>query len=330
LSQATDELTANRGVEAQLHAAQRHLERAVDKAEGRFDAALGALDRAAVETAEAVAVLERLAQSIDLDPKRAEAVEERLFALRAMARKHNVAVETLAALRDDLAGRLTSIEDGGNHLKALTKAETATRAAYIKAAEALSAARRKTVVRLDKAMTSELTPLKLGQAVFSTAIEALDEGDWNAAGQDKVAFQVSTNPGTPPGPLARISSGGELARFMLALKVVLAEADPVPTIIFDEVDSGVGGAVAAAVGERLAGLAKQFQVLVVTHSPQVASMGAHHFRVSKSGDKGTVHTSVAILDEPARLEEIARMLAGAKITDEARAAAESLLQGRQP
>jgi DNA repair protein RecN (Recombination protein N) len=330
IAQATAELSSGRGVEVAIRAASRPLERLAEKAQGKFDPLIAALDRAADETAQALIALERIGRELDLDPRKAEAVEERLFALRALARKHNVAPDSLAELADRLKERLASIEDGGSRLKALAKAEAAAREAYAALADKLSAARRKSATRLDKAMAGELKPLKLGQAVFSTLVEPLAEADWSARGRDRAVFQVTTNPGTPPGPLARIASGGELSRFMLALKVVLAEADPVSTIVFDEVDSGIGGAVAAAVGERLAKLARQYQVLVVTHSPQVASMGAHHWRVSKKESKGIVLTNVEALGEAARKEEIARMLAGARVTEEARAAADSLLQGRAP
>ncbi|MBI2586088.1 MAG: DNA repair protein RecN, partial [Rhodospirillales bacterium] len=204
------------------------------------------------------------------------------------------------------------------------------RASYGKAAAALTAARRKAADRLDKAVAKELKPLKLAKARFSTAVERLPEDAWGADGQDRVQFLIATNPGMPAGPLNKISSGGELARFTLALKAVLAEADPVPTLVFDEVDAGVGGAVAAAVGERLAALAARCQVLVVTHSPQVAAKGTHHWLVSKSDAKPGVLTKVETLDPEGRREEIARMLAGARITDEARAAAGSLLESASP
>ena len=239
-----------------------------------------------------------------------------------------MATDDLAELGIRLATRLASIEDGGADLKRLQAAEAAARVDYVKAATALSEARRKAAARLDAAVAGELEPLRLGAAVFTTQVELLAEDEWGEAGSDRVAFRVSTNPGAPEGPLARISSGGEVARFMLALKVVLARADPVPTIIFDEVDHGVGGAVAAAIGLRLARLAEDFQVLVVTHSPQVAARGAHHWQVSKATAKAGVLTSVDALSETARREEIARMLSGTRITDEARSAADRLLQGQ--
>ncbi len=222
------------------------------------------------------------------------------------------------------------MDDGDARLAELTKAENDARDDYVKAAEKLSRARKKAAAKMDKALARELKPLKLEKATFMTGIEDMAEESWGPEGRDRVAFQVQTNPGAPAGPLAKISSGGELARFTLALKAVLAEADPVPTLIFDEVDSGVGGAVAAAVGERLAGLAGGAQVLVVTHSPQVAARGSHHWLVSKSEVDPGVLTTVDALNPEGRKEEIARMLAGATITDKARAAAESLLEGAGP
>jgi DNA repair protein RecN (Recombination protein N) len=321
MNQAAEDLAEGRGVETALRSAVRHLERVAEKAEGRLEPAIAALDRAAVEVAEGLARLDRAGADIDLDPRHLERVEERLFALRALARKHNVDADDLPALAERMAARLAAVEDGGAAVARLEREEVAARAEYVEAAADLSRARADAASRLDTAVATELEPLKLGQATFATRVVALDESAWGENGADRVAFEVSTNPGTPPGPLARISSGGELARFMLALKVVLAHADPVPTIVFDEVDSDVGGAVAAAVGERLARLGDAFQVLVITHSPQVAARGAHHWRVAKS----EARTTVDALVPAARREEIARMLAGEHITDEARAAADSLL-----
>lgn len=328
MNEAATDLSEGPGAEAMLRAAQRHLERVATLAEGRLDGAISALDRAAVEATEGIQQLEKVSAEVDLDPRHLEQVEERLFAIRALARKHDVATDALADLAAELAARLASIEDGGADLERLQAAVAVARAAYVEAATALSEARREAAARLDTAVAGELEPLRLGTAGFKTRVEPLAEADWGESGCDRVAFQVSTNPGAPEGPLARISSGGELARFMLALKVVLARADPVPTIVFDEVDHGVGGAVAAAVGERLARLAEDFQVLVVTHSPQVAARGVHHWRVSKAAAEPGVLTTVDALSEAARREEIARMLAGKRVTDEARAAAGRLLQGQ--
>jgi len=329
MGKALQDLSEGDGAEARMRKALRRLQAVAEVAEGRLGLTIEALERAAIEATEAHALLEAALGSLDMDPKSLEDVEERLFALRGLARKHNVRVDDLAALLAEMQAGLAAAEDGGAHLAELAKAEAAARESYIKAAKALSAARAKAAGRLDKAVAVELAPLKLEKASFSTAVEALGEDNWGKNGIDGVAFQVAINPGAPPGPLNKIASGGELARLMLALKAVLAERDRIATIIFDEVDSGVGGAVAAAVGERLAGLAESAQVLVVTHSPQVASVGAHHWRVSKSGGDA-VATSVDALGGDERKEEIARMLAGASVTDEARAAADSLLQEAGP
>ncbi len=316
------------GMEAALRGAMRALERVAPIADGSLDAALGALDSAATEVANVESLLDRTLRDLDLDPHGLEQVEERLFRLRALARKHDCAVDDLVTLQAELSARLAAIDHGGANLSLLTAAEAEAKDLYRRAADALSQARREAAGRLDTAVLTELGPLRLGKAAFRTRVEAFadSERDWGEGGWDRVAFEVATNPGTPPGPLDRIASGGELSRFMLALKVVLVRADPVPTLIFDEVDSGIGGAVAAAVGERLARLAQDVQVLVVTHSPQVAARGGVHWRISKSVGVAGARTSVDILDTATRREEIARMLAGATITDEARAAAESLLR----
>lgn len=314
-------------VEASLRSAQRLLERVADRAEGKLEPVIAALDRAAMEAAEATGLLEHASAEIDLDPRHLEKVEERLFALRAAARKHGIEVEHLSALRTDLARKLAALDGGGDDLAKLAREEQTTRTAYAEAARALSKARTEAALRMDKAVAAELPPLKLDKAAFSTRVAAQDEAEWGADGLDAVEFLVSTNPGTPPGSLGKIASGGELSRFMLALKVVLARTSPIPTMVFDEVDSGIGGAVAAAVGERLARLGEGIQVLVVTHSPQVAARGRQHYRVAKTdGSAGSVATSVERLPESARREEIARMLAGETITDQARAAADSLMR----
>ncbi len=313
------------GAEAALDGALRQLERVAATAGGRLDGVIDALGRARSETIEAHAQLDRSLADMDLDPLRLEEAEERLFALRAVARKHDCSVDGLAALRDELAERLAGLDDGGHRLARLAAATDAAGEAYRAVAVRLSEARRAAAERLDAQVGAELEPLSLGKAVFRTQVLELAPNDWGAHGKDQVAFEIATNPGSPPGPLVRIASGGELARFMLALKVVLAQADPVPTLVFDEVDAGVGGAVAAAVGERLARLAETVQVLVLTHSPQVAARGAHHWRVRKALGEGEARTRIDVLNSDDRKEELARMLAGARITDEARAAAASLL-----
>ena len=324
---ASEALNEGRGVEAAFRTASRLIEQIAENAEGRLDAVLAALDRAAVEASEAMALLEKASADLDMDPRNLEKTEERLFALRALARKHGCAVDALPAVHKSLAVQLGAIDDGGEILKTLERQETEARNAFTEAAKDLSRRRKAVCAELDGSVSTELEPLRLGKARFATRVETVAEEAWGEHGCDAVYFEVATNPGSAPGPLNRISSGGEMARFMLALKVVLARADPVPTIIFDEVDANVGGAVAAAVGERLAALAERFQVLVITHSPQVAARGAHHLRVSKEEGEGGVLSGVHALSAAERKEEIARMLAGAQITDEARAAADSLLAG---
>ncbi|EWY37580.1 DNA repair protein RecN [Skermanella stibiiresistens SB22] len=325
------ELSGERGAERGLNSAHRALMRIVDKAGGRLEPVIGALDRALAEVADAVATLQALSSDEDLDPRALEKLEERLYALRGAARKHNVEVDKLAPLREEMARRLNLIEDQGDALERLAREAAQARDGYLEAAKRLSEFRRAAAGKLDAAVARELPPLKLDRARFTTSIEPLDERSWGVDGIDRVAFLVATNPGSPPGQINKIASGGELARFMLALKVVLAQVGTVPTLVFDEVDTGIGGAVAAAVGERLAKLGRDRQVLVVTHSPQVAARGAHHLKVQKRIQKidteETVTTEVVELSDKQRREEIARMLSGAKVTEEARAAAESLIAG---
>ncbi|BDG71105.1 DNA repair protein RecN [Roseomonas fluvialis] len=287
--------------------------------------AIAALAAAQDALAEAEAALQTLLHEGGPDPRRLEQTEERLFALRAAARKHSVAVVDLPEFAAGLRARLEALDAGSGRVAALERDEAAARKAYLAAAAALTDARRDAAARLEKAAAKELPPLKLDRARLVIDIAAKDEAGWGPDGQDRVAFLVSTNPGQAPGALAKIASGGELSRLMLALKVVLARGSPVPTLVFDEVDSGIGGATAAAVGERLARVAERLQVLVVTHSPQVAARGAAHLRVAKMVKGGRAETRVETLPEGERREELARMLAGERVTDAARAAAESLL-----
>ncbi|CAN5774288.1 DNA repair protein RecN [soil metagenome] len=325
VAQALAELEQGRGAVSALHSAHRLIERSADKAAGRLEPALAALDRALSEATEAQAQLETARDALEFDPAKLEKIEERLFALRAAARKHNVAVPYLAALAGRFAAQLAALDDGETGLKRLAAAAKAARAAYVAAAETQSVARRKGAARLDKAVAAELGPLKLEKAKFVTEVAALPEADWSEAGSDRVQFTVATNPGTPPAPIARIASGGELSRFLLALKVCLAKVGDAATIVFDEVDSGIGGATAAAVGERLKRLARDVQVLVVTHSPQVAAVADQHWLIRKTTTRNAASTDVVALDAKGRREEIARMLSGAEVTAEARAAADRLL-----
>jgi len=325
MKQAHGELTSHKGVEVILRNALRHLERIAEKAEGRLDEVIETLDRASEFTALGIQQLERASNEVDLDPRHLEAIEERLFALRAAARKHDVPVTELPGLKDRFEAQLNAVEAGDTALRELREKEEKRRGAYLEVAEKLGEKRRATAQKLDKAVNHELAPLKLGGATFATSLHKLDQQDWNEAGCDKIAFEISTNPGAPLGPIAKVASGGELSRFMLALKVVLAQADPIPTLVFDEVDAGIGGATAAAVGERLGRLAEDVQVLVVTHSPQVGARGNHHLRVSKSQNGEQVVSTIRALGDEERTEEIARMISGEQITHEARAAADTLL-----
>lgn len=332
LSEAQDALSSDSGLEARLNLALRRLTRAAGQAGGRLDQAIAALDRTLVEAGEARDEIERAMRALEFDPAELERAETRLFALRAAARKHNVMVDDLAVLADRLRGELADIEGGEAKLSKLRVAADEAWMRYMAAARTLSAARQKAAVKLDQEVARELKPLKLDKAAFRTSVEALDEEFAGPDGLDRVSFLISTNPGAALGPLIRIASGGELSRFVLALKVALASQGSAPTLIFDEVDSGVGGAVAEAVGLRLADLARSAQVLVVTHSPQVAARAEHHLRISKGGEaksrSARLATRVEALDAAMRREEIARMLAGATVTDEARAAADRLIGGR--
>ncbi len=286
--------------------------------------AIEALGRAIVELDEAVGLIEDAGQTMAFDPNVLETAEERLFAIRALARKHSVLADDLGDLAESFRLRLTQLDNSTAHLTALQAALMDADRRYAKAADALSDARRAAADRLDHAMTLELAPLKMERAIFTTKVDPSSHGP---EGQDSVLFTVSTNPGAPSGPLNKIASGGELSRFLLALKVCLtAEQDP-KTMIFDEIDRGVGGATADAVGKRLAVLAEGGQVLCVTHSPQVAALGDFHWRVQKRIENDVTLSSVVALNTEARLDEIARMLAGDTVTDAARAAAQALLDG---
>ncbi len=314
------------GAEAALAASRRALERVAAKAGDRLEPALDALDRALVEVTEAEAQIQSVSADLELDSTRQEEIEARYFALRELARKHNTPVDGLAQVCQDLSTRLATIDDGGAHLANLDRAAQVARADYLAQAKSLSDTRRRAAKSLDAAVAKELPPLKLERAQFHTRIDTGEEADWGPTGIDRIAFEIATNPGAPPGPLNRIASGGELARFLLALKVVLSAVAPGRSLVFDEVDSGIGGATAHAVGERLARLTRDRQVLVVTHSPQVGARGAYHLRVHKEAKGKRVATRVTSLGPEERREEIARMLSGAQITEEARAAARRLIE----
>ncbi|WP_433988894.1 DNA repair protein RecN (plasmid) [Pseudoseohaeicola sp. NH-UV-7] len=312
------------GAEGAVGNAMRWLDGVADKAEGHLDAPLSALGRAMVELDEATDGIARTLDVLSFNPVDLEETEERLFAIRALARKHDILPDDLGLFGDTLRQKLTALDAGDADLAALKKDLSSAQSDYTQAAERLSGARKKAAGKLDKAVMSELAPLKMDRAVFETQVSPADPGP---DGIDLVAFSVATNPGAPAGPLARIASGGELSRFLLALKVCLTGQNSGVTMIFDEIDRGVGGATADAVGRRLSALAEDGQVLVVTHSPQVAALGAHHWRVEKQVKGGMTTSTVVALPQDARVDEIARMLAGDSITDEARGAARVLLAG---
>ncbi|WP_370179910.1 DNA repair protein RecN [Alteriqipengyuania sp.] len=311
---------------SELRTAARRLDRIAGEHKLLAEA-LGALDRAILEATEAEEKLVEAAEALVHDPAALDAAETRLFDLRALARKHRCEVDELPAKMRELRGKLDAIEGGEAQLDALRLAEREAFDAYEGAAIRLRKARKTAAKKLDEAVTGELAPLKLDAARFRTDVQPLPQEKWGASGMDSVEFLISTNPGADFAPLNKIASGGELSRFILALKVALAEKGGAATMIFDEIDRGVGGAVASAIGERLARLASDGQVLVVTHSPQVAARGRTHYRIAKASSGTVTKTSVELLDAEGRQEEIARMLSGAEVTPEARAQADRLLEG---
>jgi len=311
------------GAEGAVGDALRWLQDVADKAEGRLDRPLAALVRTAEELADSQQGISDCLRALDFDPHALESCEERLFAIRALARKHKVRPDELPAVKVDLEQKLAELDDGAAQIAQLEAAVIDANEAYAKIAAELSEKRLKAAHKLDTAMALELPPLKLDRAVFETIVADAAAGP---DGRDAISFAVATNPGLPPGPINKIASGGELSRFLLALKVCLtARADGL-TMIFDEIDRGVGGATADAVGRRLSSLATGAQILVVTHSPQVAAQGDHHWLVQKTVDKAQTRSDIVLLDPQARVSEIARMLAGDTVTDQARAAAEVLLR----
>ena len=310
---------------AGLRSAARRLDR-IAAEHPLLGEALASLDRAVIEASEAETSLERAGQALAHDPAALDRIELRLFELRAAARKHHCQVDDLPARMRDMRSTLDGIEHGEAELAALEAAVAAGAADYRAKAQALSALRTGAAAKLDAAVALELAPLKLDAAQFQTSVGQLPEEHWGPSGIDKVEFLISTNPGAPFGPLNKIASGGELSRFILALKVALAEQGGAATVIFDEIDRGVGGAVASAIGERLARLASGGQLLAVTHSPQVAARGGQHYVIAKTSQGTVTRTSVHLLDAGGRQEEIARMLSGAQITAEARAQADKLLE----
>lgn len=318
------EVLGHQGAESALSDAVRWLDGAADAADGALEQPLASLGRAMAELDDAVDGIVKAIEGLTFNPLELEETEERLFAIRALARKHDVLADELADFADGLRTKLAALDAGDADLAQLQKDARLAEAAYVDAAATLTEARKKAAAKLDKAVIGELAPLKMERAVFKTDVSAEPAGP---GGVDAVAFTVATNPGAPSGALNKIASGGELSRFLLALKVCLTRDQSGLTMIFDEIDRGVGGATADAVGRRLAAIAAAGQVLVVTHSPQVAALGAHHWRVEKRVSKGMTTSTVTALPAPERIDEIARMLSGDTITDEARGAAKALLAG---
>jgi DNA repair protein RecN (Recombination protein N) len=313
------------GAEGMMGDAMRWLDGAADAAEGRLEEPLAALSRAMVELDDAAQGVEACLDALEFNPHDLELTEERLFTIRALARKHSVAPDELPTLAQELSAKLDLLDMGAGGLKELNADVAAAKAAYDEAAGVLSRARKSAAQALDLAMSAELAPLKMERAVVTTQVK---DADPSATGMDQVDFVVATNPGAPAGPLAKIASGGELSRFLLALKVCLSRDGAQNTMIFDEIDRGVGGATADAVGRRLSRLAQDAQVLVVTHSPQVAALGDRHFQVAKHQSADMTLSRVDLLSDTARIDEIARMISGDTITTEARAAARTLIAGR--
>jgi len=311
---------------SQLRVAARKLDR-IAADHPLLSEALGALDRAVIEATESESKLNAAAEALHFDPDYLDGLERRLFDLRALARKHDCTGVELPNKLAEWEAELENIDTSGDRLKGLKRNAEAARDNYVKAAQKLHKERTKSAEKLDKAVADELAPLKLDAARFKTSVESLPEDKAGPGGMDHVEFLISTNPGSDFAPLMKIASGGELSRFILALKVALAEEGGAETMIFDEIDRGVGGAVASAIGDRLAKLSETAQTLVVTHSPQVAARGSRHYFIAKSSEGTVTRTDVKALDEGARQEEIARMLSGAEVTPEARAQADRLLEG---
>jgi DNA repair protein RecN (Recombination protein N) len=326
LEEAESVLGGETAFESRINAALRRLERRKDGAKGRLDEVCSILDKLLHDFGEAGSAIDQARRQFEFDPRDLEKSEERLFALRAAARKYRCKVDDLAVVKEKLTADLQRLEDGTGVLDTLRSEEQSARAVYETAADELSARRKKIAKLLDKAVLSELPALKLEKALFETAVES-DASKPSAQGIDRVEFKVATNPGAALQPLMKIASGGELARFMLALKVVLAAKGSAPVLVFDEIDTGVGGAVADAIGKRLRSLAKNLQIIAVTHSPQVAAKAHQHLLISKqqSGKDKRMTTNVAHLSEAARREELARMLSGDTVTEAARAQAGELM-----
>jgi DNA repair protein RecN (Recombination protein N) len=331
LHEAIEELNHGGGVMSALRNAQRTLTRSPLTSTPDYAAIIEGLEKAAIEAEEALYALEHAGENLTFNPHKLEEIEERLFELKAAGRKYKMPVDELAALYKNVEDKLALIDSQEHRLGALERSMAEARAAFIAAAAQLSGERKKAAGKLEKAIEQELKPLKMENTRFRVRIDTLDESGWSEWGMDGVYFECATNvakgaENIPFATLNKIASGGELSRFMLAMKVALSSVRSVPTLIFDEIDTGTGGAVAAAIGERLSILGRTSQVLVVTHLPQVAARGSQHLLVAKQAKGKKIVTSVEELPAAAREEELARMLSGATITPEARKAAQKLLE----
>lgn len=326
LDYAYSSLTKGISLQSAIRSAQSAMSKANELTAGKYSEIIESLEQTLIYAEESIDSIEVASRDISANSNELENIEERLFALKALARKHSVRVDELSNTLEDFINRLETIELGSDNIAVLRKSEELYKLEYIKKARQLHNIRLETAKKLDEKVMEELPPLKMEKAKFVTIVEEKNEENWNEKGFDDVSFTVATNPNSPQGAINKIASGGELARFMLALKLNLATTSNIATMIFDEVDTGIGGATAQAVGDRLSRLSKDVQILVVTHSPQVASKGDNHLKVEKSTEQNITTTNVSILSQNQRLEEIARMLSGENITDEARAAAKALIK----
>lgn len=327
LNSAQKSLTSDKGADNAIVQTTRTLDRAQDKIGSVVEQMMEQLDVALENIRDVTHIIDGLMADFQDEEISQDVLDDRLYALRSEARKHHCLVDDLPKKRDEIAQSLSLIDHQGDHLSALNKDVQDAKKSFVSQATIIREKRLAAAEKMDALIMKELIPLKLEKAKFVTNVRLLEEHEWSADGTDNIQFLVATNPGADPAPLGKIASGGEMARFMLALKVVLAEVGDAGTLVFDEVDAGIGGATADAVGDRLARLANHKQILVVTHSPQVAAKASSHWIVAKGGDTQITTNVIPLTDKNARQEEIARMLAGAEITSEARAAADKLLEG---
>ncbi len=326
LSEASQILENENGILDHLRKVMRLMDKANEKVEGRFGELVDILEEGTIKVDEALSQIQDYQNELDFPPYALEEIEERLFTLRALARKYDVSINELEQKQREFEDALEQLDNRNDYLKDLEKKKIEARKTYKEDAQRLTIARQKTAVKLDKALNKELTPLHLEKAEFQTLIESLEEKEWNSEGCENIEFQVSTHKGGDLGSITQIASGGELARLTLALRIVLAKVDDITSLVLDEADAGISGRIAGAMGERLKHLSEEFQVIVVTHSPQIASQGSHHWLVHKAEENNITRTFVQKLELKERIEVIAAMLSGKDVSDEARAAARILLQ----